>query len=186
MAAPVARCFSSPAEALRGAWSWLGAEKSAVLLESFYRCPLLDPPYVTRMQRARLRASEGRLPVFEPSTCRLSRFNAHGMLKLLAGRTLLFLGDSVTEQHFHAVACSLLIGGGNGVLAPWWPQNATRLELWKTRSCLPFVHDVLLCYVRASTHSIAGFVTRKLRDPSVVFRYPCVPCWSTASSLNAG
>lgn len=135
-------------------------------------CPLLDRHYTSKHAKARANASSSS----GPHLCsRRSSSNppARRLLSLLAGRTLLLLGDSVSEQHFHgtrvdprpwlsllsivsltlrifhpvlaALACSLLTEHQPS----WWPSHATAAELWKTRSCLPFDGDVLLCYVSA-------------------------------------
>ena len=128
-----------------GSWRLLSAEASAASLGRVYDCPLLDAGFVRRHSQAR----KGRVPVFEPSCAGdAPQSSALDLLKLLHGRTLLLLGDSISEQHFYSLACSFL-----SVSSPtsWWPRNASARELWKTRTCLPFepAHDFILCYVVA-------------------------------------
>ena len=106
-------------------------------------CPLLDAFQHARYRRARLNASSSVPP--DPG------FSPRRLLTLLAGRTLLLLGDSVTEQHFHALACQLFGDASQQPkrTATWYAATNAKSELFKTRSCLPFAHDVLLCYVTA-------------------------------------
>ena len=92
-------------------------------------CPLLDAFQHARYRRARLNASSSVPP--DPG------FSPRRLLTLLAGRTLLLLGDSVTEQHFHALACQLFGDASQQPkrTATWYAATNAKSELFKTRSC---------------------------------------------------
>ena len=133
-----------------GAWQYQPASN---FIRRFYGCPLLDAAYVSQHRHARLNASGGSLTLPRFSSCSSPpRFDAQRFLDRLAGRTLALVGDSVTEQHFHSLACALFADGATRVPS-WWPANATADELWKSRSCLPFGDDdrpFFLCLVTAA------------------------------------
>ena len=133
-----------------GAWQY---QPAANFIRRFYGCPLLDAAYVSQHRHARLNASAGLLTLPRFSSCSSPpRFDAQRFLDRLAGRTLALVGDSVTEQHFHSVACALFAHDATRVPS-WWPSNATADELWKSRSCLPFGDDdrpFFLCLVTAA------------------------------------
>ena len=133
-----------------GAWQYQPASN---FIRRFYGCPLLDAAYVSQHRHARLNASGGSLTLPRFSSCSSPpRFDARQFLDRLAGRTLALVGDSVTEQHFHSLACALFADGATRVPS-WWPSNATAAELWKSRSCLPFGDDIrpfFLCLVTAA------------------------------------
>ena len=61
-------------------------------------CPLLDAFQQQRFTRARHNATGGLVPRFIGADVVRSKFSPRRLLSLLAGRTLLLLGDSVTEQ----------------------------------------------------------------------------------------
>lgn len=124
--------------------------ESARRLEHFHSCPLVrNAPHYQRMRARRLEATGGRTPTFVPR-CKMPGTNV-SLLQLLAGRTLLLLGDSLTEQHFHSLACHLLAEahGTSASLRTASFERAVSSELWKMRSCLPLANDALLCYVAA-------------------------------------
>ena len=152
-------------------WRLLPAHDSARALEQFYRCPLIDAKYVEKMRRARLNATGGLLPRYACRSAPVLELRTRRLLALLKGRTLVMVGDSVMEQHFHSLACTLL---NESPLAAWWGRHRSgvsidvRGELWKTRSCLPFAHDAVLCYLTAAKHN-------ELKAP---------PDWITAAKLR--
>ena len=140
-----ATCFALGAgSASIGTWRTIRAPQ---VLEQFAGCPLLDERYVKRMHLARLKSTDLMVPHFSPSACQMPSFDTKRLLRLLAGRTLVVVGDSVSEQHFHSLACTLLTANESAQRhrSLWWPPNATRHELWKTRSCLPLAYDAVLC-----------------------------------------
>lgn len=112
LAAAASTASPSPpcADLSAGTWRLRSANTSAVRLNEVLACPLLDLRYRERMRAARLRATGGLLPRFVPACRDQPRPTAQAWLSLLASRTLVFVGDSVAEQHFHSLACHLLTG----------------------------------------------------------------------------
>ena len=169
-------CFphASSNGTIAGEWK---LRPATAFIRRFFTCPLLDSKFVGRMRDGRRNATGLQLPRFFPTSCSLPRFSARALLSLLAGRTLVIVGDSVSEQHFHSLACSLLVAEaapGMPTMTPsWWPTNATRSELWRTRSCLPFGAEpsrlFLLCLLTAAK-------ANEMHAP---------PDWLAASKLRA-
>ena len=127
------------------------ATKWSLVAASPLACPLLDSHLMARHESRRTNATgAGFFPQYSgDETART--FTARRLLNLLAGRTLVLLGDSVTEQHFHSLACALLGSDANhsNRTPTWWPRAAAAAELWKTRTCIPFAHEFVLCYMTA-------------------------------------
>jgi len=134
-------------------------------------CPLFGAHLSTRHHERRLNATGGLLPRYADGAVHRASFSAKRLLSQLAGRTLLLLGDSVSEQHFHSIACTLL-GAANHTSPPPQPvrpsASSIASEIWKTRSCLVFAHEVLLCYVTAGKanelHSPPWILAGRLRQ----------------------
>ena len=45
--------------------------------------------------------------IFTPSSCALTEFDAEAFMESIRGRNLIFLGDSLSTQHFQIIVCSL-------------------------------------------------------------------------------
>jgi hypothetical protein len=116
----------------------------AAPLAAFRRCELLasDKSYLDKFSRTM--PFRARLLV---SGCTLDEFSAAAFLDTIAGRTIVFVGDSVTEQHYHALVCALL---AHARPAEWYPANATRGSLWQARSCVPFPNGAIVCLLTAA------------------------------------
>lgn len=96
---------------------------------------------------------------FVPSHCKAPLLTAEGFLRVFAGRTLVFVGDSITLQQYTALLCTLLPpadGGDDGTvpsMPAWWRAEITVAEVRKQRACVPFAREVVLCLVTASKWS---------------------------------
>ena len=150
-------------------WADRDAATARAELERFTTCPLFAQLRARRP--AGFAQISRRTPFLREWSPAPPADSLHG---LLAGRSLVFVGDSTSEQQFHALYCDLA-----AYQATWWQQPPS-FVMNKGRVCVPLSGDALVCFVdfrtAALTKTTPRAVARALRSallPSdvVVFNF---------------
>ena len=79
---------------------------NATLTDSYRRCPFMMPMYM-EWAKHDSHCRDDAFPMYTGKTGRAPNRSSLEPLEPLAGRTIVFMGDSLTRQHFIATACRL-------------------------------------------------------------------------------
>jgi hypothetical protein len=84
---------------------------NATLTDSYRRCPFMMPQYMDARYRVKAKRDthcrDDAFPTYRGKIGRAPDRSSLEPLEPLAGRTIVFMGDSLTRQHFIATACRL-------------------------------------------------------------------------------
>jgi hypothetical protein len=155
---PLPRCFSRPLDFVQPIDGRLvPAEAGSARRAAPDLCPLRRPWEACARRRHTPGGEHALSHSFVPTSCELAPLDAGRLLQLLAGRTLMFVGDSTHVQLAVAVGCMLQTAHGGAALLNTSLSYLTAKALrkrcegtpvdrchWET-GCADFVHGVHLC-----------------------------------------
>lgn len=161
--APTRTCFSQPSDfrgPLAGQWTtdpqrrslsqlYSGAANKASEFEHD-ACPLQEH-FTSCFYHGHANAMDLKLRRFEPSQCLLKQFDAEVFLQAMAGKRILFIGDSMTGQHFSSFGCQMSKYIEHQDLM--WTKTGESCKPWRQGkfchlqgACVDFRHNVSVCY----------------------------------------
>eukprot|EP00899_Mesostigma_viride_P009554 jgi/Mesvir1/185/Mv13537-RA.1 len=111
-------------------------------------CALVDPGGSTQTPESSCEASTCDWAVSGP--CNLLSFETDSLCRSLAGRSILFVGDSITGTQFHSLA--YLTIGASLVGSPWTPEHSwgTPIGICNNLSSIAFVRNDVLAPIAAT------------------------------------
>ena len=99
------RCLLITAVVAGGSGEW-HRTSNATLTDSYRRCPFMMPKYM-EWAKHDSHCRDDAFPMYTGKIGRAPNRSSLEPLESLAGRNLVFMGDSLTRQHFIATACRL-------------------------------------------------------------------------------